>query len=273
MTNPESYDPEVISQVEAYLRREREDKEQMKIDPKLVREYSGKSVPRSLILARFIAQEVAIHGVTTRTIPYEQSVVASDELSSLAESTINLLFLPNLPIGKIDEGVELSRTPEGSTMLSMLVSGQAIPSFLSAKQIMFEYYKPQQLDDIPQIARALDINKRFPFGRLTIASPAGVLTDNQTKTVMDHVASQFPDSLDFAYLNDTDFYFFRNRGGKSLVGKVVTRPRILLGQRSLAQEKDSSTLDAEALSEITGGRNLALAKIGLLAVKKSVEYV
>lgn len=269
MTNNESFDPEVIREIEAYLKR---DKDKMGTSPKTVRKYLSEHELRGLMLERVIAQEALLHEVTKRIIPYNQSITTQDELSSLVESTVNLLLSPTVPVGKIDQGVELSKNPEGITMLSMLLDGEAIPSFMSAGNIMLEHYSPIQLEHMPQIKRALDISMRFPFSRLTIGSPAGALIDEQTRIAMEHITSQFPDTRDFAYPNDTDFYFFRNRWGIPLVGKVITRPGILLGQRSLADEKNSSSPFTEALSAITGG-DLVLAKIGLLSVKKSVEYV
>lgn len=261
----ESYDPELIEAIESFLRREKDGKGEIALSADQVRESVRDYIKRGQDLEAFISQEALIHDVQTVVVTREQRTVKSEELTALAANTINRLLSPRVYAGSNKE-ISLVRRRRGREELSVTLMGKAIPSFLSADYIGFESYRPNRVEGLPSAPKTLGIiGEVEPFSRLIIGSPAGALTDSQTRTLMEHVISEFPDVVE-RYLNETSYYFFRDR-----IGKAIYLPTRLLGPRALQPEEgEESEPSSQALSNITAG-DLALAKIGLLAVRNSIS--
>jgi len=262
----EDYDPELIREIEAYLTRERA-KNNPGIEPEVAKKFITGHVRGIQKFQALFLQEAALQ-TSTEIVTYEQSVVEpSTELTSLTQGTIDLLQSTDESMEAKERGFSLNKSSHGVVMLSATLRGQTIPSFLNASYLMFEHYRPQQLDHIGYVGMALEMNVRFPFSRLSIGSPAGALTDAQTRAAMDNVVDEFPDTLAFGLPCDTDFYFFKGRGAQQLVGKVINRPKVLLGKRDLLKGQ-GSMYPAVALGEITPS-DLILARIGLMAIQRA----
>ncbi len=262
----ESYDPELIEAIENFLRKEKDGGTEIALTPDQVRESVRDYIKRGQEIEAFIVQEALIHDVQTATVPREQRTVKSEELVSLAEDTLSRLLSPRVHAGD-GKGVSLVKWLRGREELSLTLMGETIPPFLPADYIVFESYRPNRVEVLPPAPKALGIIGTVePFSRLRIASSAGALTDPQTRTVMEHVVSEFPDAVEHGYLNETSYYFFRDR-----IGKAIYLPTRLLGSRALQQDEgEDYEPSAEALSSITAG-DLALAKIGLLAVRNNIS--
>lgn len=263
--NYESYDPELIEAIESFLRREKEEPVEIELTRDQVSGVVLDYIKRGQDLESFIAQEALVHDVQTVPVSREQRTVRSEELTSLAADTVYRLLSPRVRNGGNQE-FSLTRKLAGREQLSLMLMGDTVPSFLSTDYIVFESFRPHRVDSLAPAPKVLGIIGTIePYICLRIASPAGALTDPQTRAVMEHVVSEFPDAVEHGFLDETSYYFFRDQ-----IGKSIYLPEVLLGSRALPEEEgEPYEPSAQAFSSITAG-DLALAKIGLTAVRNSI---
>lgn len=258
-------DPELIKAIEDFLLQGREiDSKEEYIPLSMVREDLRDSVLRmstqGLELNDFLNQ---VQGISMNTVSREQAVIETAELADLARNTAKIVLASGIS-DRDHGGVYLSWRPTSPFRAFVVgLSGNAVPDFLSTKVILFENYLSGNIkDDRPRLAEALGVDGERPTGLLQISSHIGTITDPQTRLVMEHAVSTFPEAPQLTQFSYTYYYFFGSR-----MGKVVNLPPILLGKRVIEDEID--LFPSCALSDITAG-DLAIARIGLLAVERGL---
>jgi|WetSurMetagenome_2_1015567.scaffolds.fasta_scaffold08608_5 hypothetical protein len=265
MMNHEFEDPDLIKEIENYLRQGKEmASEEKSADLAMVREEWRDWVleihKQDQKMNDYLHQ---LQDISMDTISKKQAVVASDELTDLAKNTVQTILKHGIQTESI-KGIHVRSYPTSRfKAFTVNLSEKAVPDFLPADFILFENYLSGNIEEEEPLAEALGIDGGRPTGMLTIGSKIGAITDPQTRSIMEHAVSTFPEASEITQFSYTNYYFFGNS-----MGKTVRLSPILLGERMIRDdERNYSTL---ALSEITAG-DLAIAQIGLLAVKRSLS--
>ncbi len=257
MSSHEFDDPELIKAIEDFLQQGKPEYTEEVIPLSAVRpewrDLVAKMQQQGHELSNFLNN---LKNIQTDIVPVEQAVIPTD-LAALAASTADLIITANLP----DVGPETVHVRDWPTSpfkaFTVHLSDNAVPDFLPARSINFENYLSGNLQELmPELAEAFGIDQeRTRPMKLTISARAGAIMDPQTRPIIEHIVSTFPDAPHIGNFY-TEYYFFKDR-----MGKAVRLDERLLGIRALEED--------HALSQVTAGDRV-LAKTGLLAVQQGI---
>jgi hypothetical protein len=257
MFSHEFDDPELIKAIEDFLQQGKPEYAEEVVPLSAVRpewrDLVAKMQQQGDELSSFLNN---LENIQTDLVPVEQAVIPTD-LAALAASTADLVITANIP----DVGSEVVHVRDWPTSpfkaFTVHLSDNAVPDFLPARSIDFENYLSGNVQELmPELAKAFGIDQEQtrPM-KLTISAQAGAIMDPQTKPIMEHIVSTFPDAPHIGNFY-TEYYFFKNR-----MGKAIRLNERLLGIRVIEEDY--------ALSQVTAG-DLVIAKTGLLAVQQGV---